>query len=155
AEQPRDHAALKHIHTRRIMSGEPATQGPLFDPTHPGHLADPYRSYAHLRHAGRALWADSVQAWLVSHHADIAALLRDPRCVQDTAHVRTFQSASPVEIPFDTLRQMFQRWMLFMNPPEHTRLRGLVNRAFTPRVVDGFRPHMERLTSELLDRVAP
>jgi cytochrome P450 len=124
-----------------------------FDPTRPDHLADPYPTYAKLRQAGPALWADNVQVWLVSRYADISALLRDPRCVQDAEQARMFEPAAALGLPFQRLAQLFQRWMLFQNPPEHTRLRGLVNKAFTPRVVEGFRPDMERLTNELLDGV--
>jgi hypothetical protein len=123
-----------------------------FDPSNPEHLANPYRTYTYLRHAGRAVWADSVQTWLLGHHADISVILRDPRFGQDQSHARTFL---PTGGNFAQLEHLFKQWMLFHDPPSHTRLRGLVNKAFTPRVVDGMRAHMERLVDELLDRVAP
>jgi cytochrome P450 len=131
------------------MSSDPGRA--LFDPTHPDHLADPYPGYARLREAAPALWVDNLQAWVLSRYADVSALLRDPRCVPDSQHTHLFGPAGPGA--FQTLRRMFERWMLFLDGREHARLRGLVNKAFTPRVVDRFRPHMERLTNDLLDRV--
>src|SRR4051794_20506182 len=107
----------------------------LFDPMSPAFLADPYPSYRMLRENAPVVWADNVTAWLVSRHDDISACLRDPRLVMDRGNKGAFQYLPPGAPSFPTLSRMFDDWLLFHNPPEHTRLRGLVQKAFTPRMV--------------------
>ncbi len=127
----------------------------VFDPTHPGYLADPYPTYRLLRERAPVFWAANADAWLISRHADVSLGLRDPRFAQDTGNEHLFGTLPPGAPRFDTLARMFRAWMLFQNPPEHTRLRGLVQKAFTPRIIDHLRPEMVRLVDELLEKALP
>jgi len=91
--------------------------------------------------AGPALCADG-DSWLASHHDAVTAILRDDRL----GHA---QAAEP---PDESLPDCVQRTMFIVrNPPEHTHLRGLVARSFTPRTVRELRPAVEALTEQLLD----
>jgi cytochrome P450 len=127
----------------------------MFDPLAPDFLADPYPSYRLLREQAPVLWADNAEAWVLSRHADVSGGLRDPRLLQDRGNEAVFLALPPGGPRFETLGRMFDAWMLFQNPPEHTRLRGLVQKAFTPRIVAGLMAPMERLVDDLLDRAAP
>jgi len=91
--------------------------------------------------------------WVLTRHADVLAALRDPRFAADRMHGPDQLAAMGIqelEPLFATTRDM----MLFLDPPDHTRLRGLVNKAFTPRVVEGMRARVQQLVDELLDQVA-
>jgi cytochrome P450 len=119
-----------------------------FDPANPAFRADPYPFYHLLRSAAPVYWEGSISSWVLTRYADVAAVLRDPRFVVGFA-----AKALPMLLPrYEAMARMFQGWMLYQDPPEHTRLRTLVNKAFTPRVVEQLRPHMEQIVGDLLDQ---
>ncbi|GGX74354.1 cytochrome P450 [Streptomyces minutiscleroticus] len=123
-----------------------------FDPWDPAFVADPYPAYAELRARGRVHYYGPSDQWLVPHHADVSALLRDRRLGRTYrhrfAHEDFGRTAPPPEHePFHTLND---HGMLDLEPPDHTRIRRLVSKAFTPRTVDKLRPYVHRLASELV-----
>src|SRR4029077_2468361 len=77
-----------------------------------------------------------------------------PRFLQAQGNKHLFLALPPGAPRFETLARLFDAWMLFHNPPEHTRLRGLVQKAFTPRIVDNLKAPMAQLVDEQLDRAA-
>ncbi len=108
-----------------------------FDPWDPAFLADPYPAYAELRARGRVHYYAPTNQWLVPHHADVSALLRDRRLGRTYQHRFTHEdfgrTAPPAEHePFHVLND---HGMLDLEPPDHTRIRRLVSKAFTPRTV--------------------
>lgn len=124
-----------------------------FDPWDPAFLADPYPAYAELRARGRVLYYEPSNQWLVPHHADVAALLRDRRLGRTYTHRFTHEEFGrtpppPEHEPFHTLND---HGMLDLEPPDHTRIRRLVSKAFTPRTVERLRPYVHRLAGELVD----
>jgi cytochrome P450 len=127
---------------------------PHFDPTDPGFLADPYPTYRALREQAPLLWSEYLQSWIVSRYDDVASCLRNPALAQDAGYEYVFGQMPPDAPKFEALRTTFDTWMLFRNPPEHTRLRGLVQKAFTPRIVEALKPPMRRLVDELLECAA-
>jgi cytochrome P450 len=109
--------------------------------------ADPYPAYAELRASGpvhRIDFPEGATAFLVVDHEHGRAALSDPRLSKDVAH-----SAVPVDG-----EQFFGGTMLAMDPPDHTRLRGLMAKAFTTRRVERLRPRVQEITAGLLDAVA-
>ncbi|MFI5801464.1 cytochrome P450 [Streptomyces sp. NPDC051561] len=123
-----------------------------FDPWSPEFLADPYPAYAGLRERGRVHWFEPTGQWLVPHHADVSALLRDRRLGRTYqhrfAHEEFGRTAPPPEHePFHTLND---HGMLDLEAPDHTRIRRLVSKAFTPRTVAQLQPYVEELASELV-----
>src|SRR3954471_20687071 len=130
----------------------PAT---AFDPRSAEFVADPYPAYSRLRAEGRAHWFEPSGQWLVPHHADVSALLRDRRLGRTYLHRFTHEdfgrTAPPAEHePFHALND---HGMLDLEPPDHTRIRRLVSKAFTPRTVEQLRPYVTRLAGELVDRL--
>ncbi|WP_458244899.1 cytochrome P450 [Streptomyces sp. MAI_2237] len=124
-----------------------------FDPWDPAFLADPYPVYAELRAAGRVHYFEATDQWLVPHHADVSALLRERRLgrtyLHRFGHEDFGRTAPPPEHePFHTLND---HGMLDLEPPDHTRIRRLVSKAFTPRTVEQLRPYVTRLAGELVD----
>ncbi|MBD9725863.1 cytochrome P450 [Streptomyces caniscabiei] len=124
----------------------------LFDPWDPDFLADPYPAYAELRALGRVRYFEPTNQWLVPHHADVSTLLRDRRLGRAYQHRFTHEdfgrTAPPAEHePFHTLND---HGMLDLEPPDHTRIRRLVSKAFTPRTVEQLKPYVRELAGELV-----
>ncbi|MEG3628575.1 cytochrome P450 [Streptomyces poriticola] len=127
-----------------------------FDPWDPGFVADPYPAYAELRARGRVLYYEPSDQWLVPHHADVSALLRDRRLGRTYLHRYTHDDFGrtpppPEHEPFHTLND---HGMLDLEPPDHTRIRRLVSKAFTPRTVERLQPYVQSLAYDLVGRLA-
>ncbi|WP_405506649.1 cytochrome P450 [Streptomyces purpurascens] len=123
-----------------------------FDPWDPAFLADPYPAYAELRARGRVHYFEPTNQWLVPHHADVSALLRDRRLGRTYQHRFTHEefgrtAPPPEHEPFHTLND---HGMLDLEPPDHTRIRRLVSKAFTPRTVERLKPYVRGLADDLV-----
>jgi hypothetical protein len=122
----------------------------------PGALADPSSFYRRLLAEQPIFFDESLDAWVVSRYADVVALLRDPRLLRDRNVDATL--ASLPETEREALRPLFGAFgkqMLFLDPPAHTRLRGLVSKAFTPKAVEGVRASIERMVDAQISARAP
>ncbi|GGV05746.1 cytochrome P450 [Streptomyces filipinensis] len=123
-----------------------------FDPWDPAFVADPYPAYAELRARGRVIRYEPTDQWLVPHHADVAALLRDRRLGRTYQHRFSHEefgrtAPPPEHEPFHTLND---HGMLDLEPPDHTRIRRLVSKAFTPRTVERLKPYVDGLAGDLV-----
>ncbi|MGW5674735.1 cytochrome P450 [Streptomyces sp. NPDC003860] len=123
-----------------------------FEPWSPAFVADPYPAYDALRAAGRVHWFEPTQQWLVPHYADVSALLRDRRLGRTYLHRFTHEEFGrtpppPEHEPFHTLND---HGILDLEAPDHTRIRRLVTKAFTPRTVAALEPTVRRLAAELV-----
>ncbi|MER5384032.1 cytochrome P450 [Streptomyces sp. NPDC002688] len=126
-----------------------------FDPWDPAFVADPYPAYEELRARGRVHFYEPTNQWLVPRHADVSALLRDRRLGRTYQHRFTHEdfgrtAPPPEQEPFHVLND---HGMLDLEPPDHTRIRRLVSKAFTPRTVERLKPYVEGLAGELVDRL--
>jgi cytochrome P450 len=116
---------------------------------------NPSAFYAHLRAQEPLTYVDDFlgmgKAWIVTNYDDAIALLKDPRFTKDKRKVLSAgdEQTSIPESPFLALMQN----MLMVDPPNHTRLRSLVSKAFTPRMIEQLRPRIQQITDELLDAV--
>jgi cytochrome P450 len=124
-----------------------------FTPADPGFVADPYPAYARLREAGRVLYDPDSDHWLVPHHADVNALLRDRRFGRAYLHVATHAEMGRPDEPdyLGPFWHLIRNGMLDREPPDHTRLRRLVARAFTPRMVERLRDRVQGRVDRLVD----
>ncbi|MGZ3450276.1 MAG: cytochrome P450 [Polyangiales bacterium] len=127
-----------------------------FKPEDPAFVADPYSAYASLRGAGRVLHDRATDRWLVPHHRDVVALLRDKRLGRSYLHVATHAEMGRPEDPPELAPfwKLIRAGILDMEPPDHTRVRRLIVRAFTPKRVEELRPAVERIVDRLLDAVS-
>jgi cytochrome P450 len=132
------------------------TAAAAFSPSDPGFVADPYPTYAALREAGRVLFDERSDHWLVPHHADVSALLRDRRFGRTYLHVATHAEMGRPEEPayLEPFWYLIRNGMLDREPPDHTRLRRLVAKAFTPRTVERMRGRVQAVVDGLVDRIA-
>jgi cytochrome P450 len=122
----------------------------LADLFSPAQRADPYPGYARLR-AEAPIWRPLPGLYVVSRHRDGAAVLRDPRF----GHVEEDgEGAMPADGPSARDPSAVPSFLV-LNPPDHTRLRRLVSRSFTPRRVQDLLPRIRAITAELVQAVEP
>src|SRR5947208_1633571 len=127
-----------------------------FDPAAPHFLEDPYPVLNRLRERAPLFYDRSHERWFVTRHADVRSCLRDRRLGRNFRHVM-----APEEIgvpPLEPRWQAFwdvERWsLLWLEPPDHTRIRKLVAAAFTPRSVESLREPARELATGLLEPLA-
>ena len=122
-----------------------ATTEVLFNPFEPAFHADPYPFYRRLREQD-PVHQTPLGFWVLTRYDDCVAVLRDPRFGREEFQ----QMLAAVYGGEDSDR--LPRSMLFRDPPDHTRLRGLVSKAFTPRTIEVLRDHIQEIVDRLLDR---
>lgn len=117
--------------------------------------ANPFDYYARLRAeepVARIMLPTHEPAWLVTRYDDVAMVLKDERFVKETARALTPEQVAQQPWYRKAFKSL-KRNMLEADPPDHTRLRGLVAKAFTPRLIEQMRPRIQALTDELLNKV--
>jgi cytochrome P450 len=127
----------------------------VFDPRAPAFLADPYPTLDEVRETTPVLYHEELGRWFVTRHAEVRACLRDKRLGRNFRHVRGADEfvAEPLDPRWAAFWEV-ERWsLLWLEPPEHTRIRSLVAAAFTPRSVDALRGPAEELAESLLERL--
>ena len=123
---------------------------PLFDPLSPDYIRDPYPFYERLRNTDPVHLTEH-RSYLASRHAEASLVLRDKRFGKDFVE-RTVRRYGPKIIEEPVFRSM-SHWMLQQDPPDHTRLRGLVVKAFTARRVEDMRPRIQQVVDQTIDAV--
>jgi cytochrome P450 len=124
----------------------------LFDPT---FKANPYPTYATLRSSApvyRAALPDGRGVWLITRYEDVLAVLKDQRFVKDWRGALTPEQLAQVP-PIPEVMKPLSQNMLDTDPPDHERLRALVSKAFTPRLIERLRPRVQAISDGLLDAV--
>jgi pimeloyl-[acyl-carrier protein] synthase len=119
----------------------------LFNPLLPEFHADPYPFYRRLREK-EPIHRSPMGFWVLTRYEDCVAVLRDQRFGREE-----FQQMLSSVYGDDSEKPQLPRSMLFRDPPDHTRLRGLVSKAFTPRMIETMRDHIQEIVDRLLDRV--
>jgi hypothetical protein len=117
---------------------------------------NPYPFYKRLREEAPRLHIAQFDTWAVSTHADVTAILRDPRMSSNNDHRPGNDAFKELasQMGFGDLIEGMGKVLLFLDPPDHTRIRRLAGKAFTPRAVEAMRKHIEELVDDLLDSVA-
>src|SRR5437763_3821278 len=128
------------------------TTEPLFNPLSPEFIRDPYPHYERLRTTD-PMHLTPFGAFVASRHAEASLVLRDRRFGKDFVE-RTSRRYGPKILEEPVFRSM-SHWMLQQDPPDHTRLRGLVVKAFTARRVEDMRPRIQAIVDQTLERIAP
>lgn len=121
------------------------------DPGDPAFIADPFPALARLRGETDLRRSEGLGGWVACRHADCKALLKDPRFSADRM-TPFFDHMSPAKrAGLETLEGTVTRWAVFVDPPDHTRLRFLMNRAFNPRAIEGLGPRIAKRVDDLID----
>lgn len=116
-------------------------------------LQDPYPTYARLHEEGPLHYLDvggKWAVWSVFSHAECSSIAKDPRCSAKRAQQMLLPLPLSRQSEFSELARMLSLWLIFMDPPEHTRLRKLLNKGFSPSVVDSLRPQVEDIVERML-----
>jgi cytochrome P450 len=136
------------------VTRETADELPLFEVLHSPELrADPHPLYHRMRDETPVLPVAEFDELILTRYADCEAVLRDPRFSSDPKHRR-------LELPVDEqdvrtqLSETDLNVLLFIDPPDHTRIRRLVTKAFTPRAVERMRSHIQEIVDGILDEAA-
>jgi cytochrome P450 len=127
-----------------------AASAPLFNPLSPDFIRDPYPHYERLRNSD-PIHVNAHGAFVASRHADVSVVLRDKRFGKDFVE-RTMRRYGP-DIMNEPIFRSMSHWMLQQDPPDHTRLRGLVVKAFTARRVEDMRPRIQQVVDQSLDAI--
>jgi cytochrome P450 len=144
ARQPNEVIMNEHVQT--------ATSAPLFNPLSPEFIRDPYPHYARLRTTD-PMHLTPHGMYVASRHAEASLVIRDKRFGKDYVE-RTKRRYGP-DIMQEPVFRNYSHTMLQQDPPDHTRLRGLVVQAFTARRVEDMRPRIQAIVDETLDRIIP
>ncbi len=121
-------------------------------------IADPYTVYRRYREEDPVHWGLSSNprlpgAWYLFRYEDVVQVLESPKFGREAWRVRDDGEGAPVPAAYKGFRSMVSNWMVFRDPPAHMRLRSLVNKAFSQRMVESIRPAIFGIADSLLDRV--
>ncbi len=129
-----------------------------FNPMSPEFQANPYPYYDMLRTYAPAFYWQPANLWFLTRYDDCVAMLKDNRFGHEITKVMTREElgwgAEPPE-QFAPLWETQRQWMLMKDPPDHTRLRTLVHKAFTPKMIERLRVRAEAITNDLIDKAQP
>jgi len=116
-------------------------------------FADPYPYYVALREVEPVHWSEKFNGWVITGYEQVDAILRQPKVFSSAGRMAALLDALPSEDRdnFKPIDDLFAVGMIRSDPPDHTRLRRLINGAFTPKMVRNQRPEIETLVDELLN----
>jgi pimeloyl-[acyl-carrier protein] synthase len=139
-----------------LLAVERVETGVVFNPILGSARQDPYPLYRRLREADPIHRSRAIRGWILFRHADCLEVLRDARFSADDRNYVAYarERAAAIQDGLADPTQPDEPVMLRRDPPDHTRLRALVNKAFTPRAVDTLRPRIAALADALLDQLA-
>ena len=122
------------------------------------NLQDPYPTYARMHEEGPLHFLDvggKWAVWSIFSHAECSSIAKDPRLSAKRAQQQILLLPIDRQAEFSELARMLGLWLIFMDPPEHTRLRKLLNKGFSPAAIEGLRPQVEGIVNHMLDRLRP
>ena len=140
--------AIRSVAANTMLVRERWESGVAYNPLSSSTAQDPYPVYAALRERDPVHRSRLMNAWVFTRHADVETILRDHRRFSNNPRKGNLTRRQRVQLPPDD-----DLSMLFLDPPDHKRLRGLVNKAFTPRAVNALEPHIRSLLGALLDDI--
>lgn len=126
-----------------------------FNPLDPSLRTDPYAVYRALREADPVHWSEIMHVWVLTRYEDVLAVLRDHtnfssnRLLANNPMVQQMEQYRQASGPLGRTPTM-----LSSDPPAHTRMRNLANKAFSPRVVESSRAHIQEIADSLFDSLA-
>ncbi|MDP2327083.1 MAG: cytochrome P450 [Dehalococcoidia bacterium] len=126
------------------------TTAPVFNPFVPSYRKNPYLQLGRLREADPVHFSAALQAWILTRYGDCLAVMRDHATFSSDAHHARGQLAEALQQQRRESPVGDVATVLGVDPPRHTEMRAIVNRAFTPRRVQALRPRIEEIARELL-----
>jgi hypothetical protein len=126
----------------------------VFDLGNPATNANPFPEFARLRAEDPVHWSPAMKAWIITRYGDVKQVALNNRQIS-ADRLTPFFKANPEyqRGSIDSLVRYLNHWMVFRDPPDHTRLRRLFNKAFTPTAVANLRPNIEDIVAHLIGRL--
>jgi cytochrome P450 len=124
-----------------------------YDPSRPEMMVDPFPAFEQLREQAPVYRSSVLGGWVLTRYDDVKLAISDRRFSADRMRPFFAQLPAAKQCAYATLRDSISRWAVFHDPPEHTRLRGLMNKAFTPRSIERLEPRIRSIVDGLLDQV--
>jgi len=124
-----------------------------FRPDAPGFLRDPFPLFARLRAEDPVHWSPRLKAWVLTRYDDVRAVLLDREISSDRLRPFFASLPGPEAARIGEIIRYLGHWMVFRDPPEHTRLRRLTSKVFHLQSMNGMRPQAEALAAWLLERI--
>ena len=124
-----------------------------FRPDAADFLADPFPTYRRLREEDPVHWSPRMKAWVLTRYDDVKRVLLDREISSD--RMRPFFAAlpGPEAARIGDVMRFLSTWMVFRDPPEHTRLRRLTAKVFNVQSMQAMRPNVEEISSWLIERI--
>ena len=141
--------AIRSVAINAVLVRERWHSGVAYNPLSSRLVQNPYPFYAELRARDPVHRSRLMNAWVFTRHADVDAVLRDHRRFSSDPRKGVLSRRQRAALPAPD-----DYTMLFLDPPDHTRLRALVNKAFTPKVVAALEPRIRAIVAGLLDDIA-
>jgi cytochrome P450 len=124
----------------------------VFDLGNPATNANPFPEFARLRAEDPVHWSPAMKAWIVTRHADVKQVALNNKQISANRLTPFFKTNPEYQKgSIESLVRYLNHWMVFRDPPDHTRLRRLFNKAFTPTSVENLRPNIEDIVAHLID----
>src|SRR6202035_2280012 len=116
-------------------------------------VQNPYPTYARMHEEGPLHYVEVASKWAVWSifgHAECSAIAKDPRLSAKRAQQMLLPLPLSRQAEFSELARMLSLWLIFMDPPEHSRLRKLLNKGFAPAAIEALRPQVEAIVDRML-----
>jgi cytochrome P450 len=117
----------------------------------PAFFTDPYPTYARIREKAPVHFSEPWAGWLLVRYEDVASALRDRRFSAQRSGTFAARLSAEMRERLSPVAKNLASWALMMDAPDHTRVRALMNKGFSPRVVEGSRARIAELARELVD----
>ena len=124
-----------------------------FDPTDRAVINNPFPTFARLQQEAPIHWSDKARGWVVTRYDDCKAIFLDQRFSSERMKPFFESLSNEQRAKVERLESSVGLWAVFLDPPDHTRLRRLLNRGFTSRAVDGMAPRIAEIVHELFDDI--
>lgn len=135
------------------MPGKVSPISEAFDLARHDFIRDPFPVYRRILAEAPVHWNKSMSGWVVARHADVIQCLRDPRLSANRLAPLFEQLPAELRQRLLPVTRITSHWKVTLDPPDHTRLRGLTNQAFSMRETESMRPRIQAMADELLDAV--
>ena len=145
----------KHAAHPPRLAFDPATRRLGLEPHQPSFVQDPYAAYRTIHEASPIFFWEEFGIWCFAGYDDVSRLLRDRRLGRERPPGAPDDGYEGPREHLKDFDAFASHSMLELEPPAHTRLRTLVNRAFVSRQVERLRPMIEKLANDLVDRIEP
>ena len=131
----------------------PAPDRPDLDLKSAENIQHPFPVYRWLRDQAPVYWSESLTAWVVTRYADVVDVFGNPQTFSSDRFRRIDERYASQRPAVQAVAEVLGHWLVFRDPPDHERLRGLLQSSFTPKTLESSRERIQRTADTLLDRV--